>query len=146
MAFQKITGKRKYYKYAECSPGQVLVEGHFIGLEAGKFGTNLLFRDGDGEITCLNSAGQLLYVFQDPDRVERGQRMNPQPVRPGQYVRVTYSGKEEIKAAHSAFHGKEAHRFEVEVDDERAKSLEDTPTKSPTKSAPVDAPVSDISL
>lgn len=101
MAFQTVSGGRKYFKYAECSKGDVLVpEGTYIGSEEGKFGIQHLF-DVDGETVCLNSAAQLNHCIDTK-------------IKPGDKVIVTYDGK--VVLTKGNMKGKDCHQFVVQVD------------------------------
>jgi hypothetical protein len=105
MAFKKVSGARRYYKYNECKPGQKLVDaGVYVGPEEGKFGTQHVFKQQNGEIVVLNSAGQLNWQLDNY-------------ATPGATLcNVFYAGKNMLTKG--AFKGKEAHNFELEVDDE----------------------------
>lgn len=106
MTFKRVSGARKYFKYAECAPGQKLIEnGVYLGPEDGKFGIQHLFRGTDGVTTVLNSAGHLNWLLKA--HVTAGQRVN-----------VTYVGKDTLPGG--KFEGKEAHGFELDVDDDPA--------------------------
>lgn len=103
MAFKKVAGTRKYFKYKDCTPGQVLVaDGEYTGPEDGKFGVQHLFNQRNGEVVCLNSAGHLNYLLKE--RVKVGQRVN-----------IMYADRKLLEKG--AFAGKEAHTFDLEVDD-----------------------------
>ena len=103
MAFKKIAGVRKYYKYKDCTPGQRLVEdGEYTGSEEGKFGIQHIFNQRNGEVVCLNSAGHLNYLLKE--HVKTGMRVN-----------VIYADRKTL--AKGPFAGKEAHTFDIEVDD-----------------------------
>jgi acetyltransferase-like isoleucine patch superfamily enzyme len=103
MGFKKVSGTRKYFKYKDCAPGQVLVEnGEYLGSEEGKFGIQHLFRQEDGETVCLNSAGHLNYLIE-------------KNVKPGMHCNVIYA--EKVALTSGTFAGKEAHNFELEIDE-----------------------------
>lgn len=105
MAFKKVGGGRKYFKYAECQAGQVLVaKGKYLGAEQGKFGIQHVFQDlnGDGEIV-LNSSGHLNYLLDKYAVI-------------GTICMVEYTGKVELEKG--KFAGKECHNFELYTDDE----------------------------
>jgi hypothetical protein len=109
MAFTRVSGKMKYYKYSECTPGQVLVEnGVYLGSEEGKFGIQHLFREEDGSKVCLNSAGHLNYLI-DESAV------------PGMKCRVTYA--EKVLLDSGSFKGKEAHNFDLDIDTDDLKNI-----------------------
>lgn len=102
MAFRKVAGSRKYFKYNECTVGQKLVDnGEFLGSEDGKYGIQHLF-DEDGTTVVLNSSGHLNWLLKN--HVKTGQRVN-----------VEYSGK--VRLTKGAMVGKDAHTFDLEVDD-----------------------------
>jgi len=83
--FKSVGGQKKYFKYAECEEGQLLVEGKFIGTSPNKFGKeNFDFRPEEGPI-----------------------------VREGDTVQVIYDGKGILDKG--AFKGKEVHNFKVNV-------------------------------
>lgn len=102
MAFKKVGGARRFIKYSECKPGQVLVDGKFIRTEEGRFGLNHIFQEGDGELV-LNSSGHLNWLLETYGFE-------------GAVCRVTYQGKEKLTKGNMK--GKEAHRFELEIDDD----------------------------
>jgi hypothetical protein len=91
-------------KYSECKPNQVLVEGGvYAGSEEGTYGIQHNFTMPDGTTTVLNSAGQLNHLV---DKY----------CNAGDLVRITYVNK--VTLTKGAMKGKEAHNFELEVDDE----------------------------
>jgi len=99
--FKSVGGQKKYFKYAECEEGQLLVEGKFIGTSPNKFGKeNFDFRPEEGPIVSLNHAGQLAYLMDNY-------------VREGDTVQVIYDGKGILDKG--AFKGKEVHNFKVNV-------------------------------
>jgi hypothetical protein len=102
MAFKKVGGSRKFVKYSECKPGQVLVDGKFLRTEEGRFGLNHVFLEEAGE-TVLNSSGHLNWLLETYGFE-------------GAVCRVTYLGKEKLTRGNMK--GKEAHRFELEIDDD----------------------------
>ena len=116
MAYEVISGAKKYFKYSECKKGDVLVDGgSYIGSEQGKFGIQHLF-DVAGTTTVLNSAGQL-NKFIDEKLVS------------GDKVRVTYDGTFTLTKGQMA--GKDCHQFIVERDRAGATTgdvVEDTPS------------------
>jgi hypothetical protein len=79
MAFKEIAGTKKYFKYAECEKGDVLVEGRFLRDIMGRYGVQWEFEDVSGEIHVLNSSGQWNYKMDF--------------VKPGQMVKIIYDGK-----------------------------------------------------
>ena len=101
--FRKVAGSRKYFKYAECEDGQLLVKaGVYAGPEEGKFGVQHVFKQQDGEIVVLNSSGHLNWLLDSH-------------AAPGTLCNVFYKGRHMLTKG--AFKGKEAHNFELEVDD-----------------------------
>lgn len=128
MAFKQVAGARTYYKYAECTDGQKLVDdGEFVGTEEGKFGVQHIFRQRDSKVVCLNSAGHLNWLVDNH-------------VKPGSRCNVYYAGKTTLTKG--AMAGKEAHNFSLEIDDEAAVTA---PAELP-KVAVSGAGESDISL
>ena len=131
MAFKKVSGTKKYYKYTECTPNQKLVDdGDYVGETQGKFGVQHEFRQKNGEIVVLNSAGHLNWLLNE--HLIEGQRCN-----------VFYAEKKMLTKG--PFKGKEAHTFELEIDDEipgKTQVFKD----SPAKEFPLAADDSDISL
>lgn len=141
MAFKKVSTARKYFKFAECKPGDKLVDaGIYVGPEEGRFGIQHIYKQTNGEIVCLNSSGHLNWLMENH-------------VKPGQLVNVYYADK--VMLTKGAFKGKEAHNFEVEIDDEHGvsqrKTVDDSAvTDAALASARADAALSaggdDISL
>lgn len=108
MGFKKVSGKRNYFKYKECAPGQVLVkEGTYIGPEQGKYGVQHVFKIGD-EMTVLNSSGHLNWLIDN--FLDLGQRCN-----------VVYAGSTTLTKG--PMMGKEAHNFELEVEEKEGSPL-----------------------
>lgn len=104
MAFTKVSGARTYFKYKECEQGQKLVDdGLYIGEEQGKFGVQHIFRQKDKKTVVLNSAGHLNWLLENY-------------TTPGKtHCNVIYDKR--VKLTKGAMAGKEAHTFELEVDD-----------------------------
>jgi hypothetical protein len=103
MAFKKVSGAKKFFRYGELKKGEVLIAGGtYLGQEDGKFGIEHNFKLPSGELAVLNSAGHLNWLVQ-----------NFLPV--GTVCNITYAGKDVINKGD--FKGKESHRFELEVDD-----------------------------
>lgn len=99
-----MSGKRKYFKYNECKEKDVLVAaGTYVGSEEGKFGVQHVFRQKDGDIVVLNSAGHLNFLLENHVQV-------------GSICNVIYAGK--VRLTRGAMAGKDAHNFEVEVADQ----------------------------
>jgi len=101
MAWKEVaSGATRYPKYAECSAGDTIVEGKYLGNYEGQYGKQYKFQDNDGEVV-LGKAGQLDYLM----------AMVPE----GSACKVVYDGAEVMKKG--AYAGKTAHRFKVLVDD-----------------------------
>lgn len=95
----QLGGSKKFIKYAECNENDVLVkEGRFLGSYEGTYGICWEF-DVNGEITVLNSAGQLNYILENY-------------ASEGDVLDVIYEGKKEVPKG--AMKGKMAHQFKVE--------------------------------
>ncbi len=111
--FKEIAGNKKYFKYAECEVGQVLVEGRFIRDFQGRFGIQYEFENKDGEIHVLNSSGQLNYKMEF--------------VKPNEIVQVIYDGM--ILLTKGPMKGKDAHQFKVlrNDDEEVEDAIKDGP-------------------
>lgn len=91
-------------KLEEDKINTVLVEGTFLESIPNHYDNSKLdfkFETEDGKSVVINAAGNL------------GYRMKS--INPGQYVRVTYEGKQEI--ASGKMKGKLAHNFDVEIGD-----------------------------
>lgn len=105
MAFQEVgSGSYKYVKYTECQEGEVIAEGHYKGTKQGQFGIQHLIK-ADGTTVVLNSAGALNKTLEND-------------VSKGDYVRVTFLGKDVVKSG--KFKNKEFNNFKIEVDPSRA--------------------------
>ena len=94
----EIGGRKIYTKYADCKPGQVLVDGKFLRDFQGKYGIQWEFLGNDGEIHVLNSAGQLNY------------KMDAY-VSPGDMVQIIYQGM--ILLDKGPMSGKDSHQFKL---------------------------------
>jgi len=130
MAFQKVGGSRKYFKYSECTPGQKLIEnGLYVGAEEGKYGVQHIFNLPSKETAVLNSAGKLNYQLEN--------FATPGKTR----CNVTYAGKSKITKG--AMAGKDFHDFDTEVDDGDGVLAAGTPPAEPSA---VRADSDDISL
>lgn len=82
--------------------GNVLVEGTFIESLPNSFDNSKLdfkFENDLGNTIIINGAGNLGYRMRN--------------VNPGQIVRVTYEGKQEIMSG--KMKGRQAHNFDVEI-------------------------------
>jgi hypothetical protein len=123
MAYQKVSGQRKYFKYAECTAGQKLVEdGTYKGIEEGTYGPQYIFNQKNGDIVVLNKAGHLSWLI---DKY----------LKTGQLCNVYYKGMGE-PLSKGPFKGKEPHTFDLEVDDgstgDMVKHSEPMPMAGPT--------------
>jgi hypothetical protein len=128
MAFKKVATSRKYFKYADCNPGDVLVnEGTYVGPEEGRYGVQHIFKQRNGEIVCLNSSGHLNWLIENH-------------VSPGVVVNILY--KERVTLTKGPMAGKDAHNFELEV--EEVEEGVSAKGKVPTEKAP--PPVQDFEL
>ena len=95
----ELGGQKKYHRYSEKKVGDVLVEkAEFIGSVMGTYGVQWEFRNDDGTVTVLNSAGQL-------------DRTMETHAREGDVMTITYEGKKEIEKG--PLKGKSAHQFKV---------------------------------
>lgn len=104
MGFKSLNQSIKYFKYNECNPEDVLVqEGVYLETFEGKFGHQHKFREKEsGQLVVLNSAGHLNYQVNQ--------------LKTGQVVRVIYKGTTVLEKG--AMSGKEAHQFDVQVDED----------------------------
>lgn len=105
----KVAGERFYVKYKDCQKGDELARGNYIGTEQGKFGIQHLFDLGDGKTKVLNSSGHLNWLMEEH-------------VSPGDFVQVMYGGME--KLTKGPMKDKDAHRFELFVDQEDLNRVE----------------------
>lgn len=130
MAFKKVSGARKYFKYSECKPGDTLVSaGVYLGVEQGTFGPIYVFKQADGQTVVLNKAAKLAMLL---DKY----------AEPGKSLcNVFYGGMETIKKGAKA--GKDAHNFDLEIDDGEGERTAHKSEPAP-QSAQVEIP--DISL
>lgn len=105
MTLESVNKPRKYVKYAECSEGDVLVSGKYVGTTTNKFNPdrpNYVF-ESNGEEVVLNTTGQLRWLIEDKAAL-----------RLGQAAEVVYKGQETITTGPMA--GKPAHKFDLRVD------------------------------
>ena len=118
MAFEKRNLPKEYFKYKECSKGQILCEGHWIKCGEDNYGnpTYEFKNKEDGTIYVLNSSGHLNYL------------MNEYAVI-GDYCRVTYAGTE--VAEKGKFKGKDYHTFDLEVDPDQSENPKPVKEKAP---------------
>jgi hypothetical protein len=98
MSGKEIGGQKKYFKYADCKPGDVLVDGKFLRDFQGKYGIQWEYLDNSGEVVVLNSAGQLNY------------KMDAY-VSPGDMVQIIYEGM--ITLDKGPMSGKDSHQFKL---------------------------------
>lgn len=108
----------KYFKYPECQAGDVLVnEGKYLETKEGKYGPQHYFEEESGEKICLNSAGQLNFLI--GDNLWKGRK-----------CKIVYKGKVELTKGPMS--GKEAHNFDLFLDDSAPKVENVEPTSSTT--------------
>jgi hypothetical protein len=107
MAFVNVSAPTKYVKYSECNPEQILVQNAvYQGSEQGTYGIQHVFMEKkDNQRVVLNSAGLLNHL------IETRLAHLTAPL-----CRVVYKGK--ITLDKGAMKGKEAHQFELLVDEE----------------------------
>lgn len=108
-AYQTRAGELNFEK------GDILVEGHFIGTFPNKYKPerpHLVFKNGDDEKVCLNTAGKLHYIFfGDESEIVKGD-----------YLQVKYAGR--IVLTKGAMAGKESHEFTVLLDADKSIAIE----------------------
>lgn len=104
MAFKKKNVDIKYLKFNECNPGDVIAEGIYEKQGESNYGINHHFRTDENYIQVLNSSGHLNYL------------LNEYAVF-GDYCRVTYEGMEVLEKG--KMKGREAHKFSLEIDDDK---------------------------
>lgn len=109
MAFKEIAGTKKYFKYADCDKGDVLVEGKFLREIQGKYGVQYEFMDNSGDMVVLNKAGQLDYKMEF--------------IRPGDVLKIVYEGKIVLDKGPMA--GKDSNQFTLMRDDDLSEVDED---------------------
>lgn len=102
---RKLGGPVKYFKYNECNEGDVLItKGKYIESFDGRYGVQHKFIETDSkEEKVLNSSGQLNYLVDTY-------------LEPGAITKVVYAGK--VTLDKGAMKGKQAHNFEVFIDDD----------------------------
>lgn len=110
MGFKKVSNSVRYVKYKECEEGQVIAEGVYLGTRQGQYGIQHSIKEADG-IVVLNSSGQLNYLLKTH-------------APKGTPVRVTYAGMQTLETGR--FKDKEAHNFELEVDEENKVEVDDS--------------------
>jgi len=110
MAYKKVetsgSSDRKFVNLKDASKGDVLLEGLYKGLKPsnGRYGgEDCVFQTSEGTDTYIGASGQLLYLVQE--------------LSAGDFVKLVYNGKEEIKKG--KWKGSMAHAFEMYVDEER---------------------------
>lgn len=124
MGYKKVSGRIKFWKLNETSPGEVLVnDGIYIGEEAGKFGPQYRFREPDQFVVL--SGRQLGWLLDNY-------------ASPGDKCRVIYAGQEILTKG--TFKGKPVHQFELELADDEAASPVET-IEQPVEVAEVAAEV-----
>lgn len=105
--YQKVGGPKKFVKPKDCTKGEVIVEGKYIGRSYNKYGKeNFDFKPEEGPIVSINHAGHLNYMIENYVVI-------------GDSVRVTYAGKEALESGD--YKGVESHQFEVEVSEDDLK-------------------------
>jgi len=109
MGFKEVGGRKKYFKFAECEIGEVLVEGEYHREVQGKYGIQYEFLNIDGEVHVLNGSGQLKYKMDF--------------IREGDKVKITYEGSELLTKGPMA--GKSAHQFKILRDDDASPSQDE---------------------
>ena len=114
MAFQKSVSSEsnfQYFKYKECSKGQVLVTGHYVKTKEDNYGnTSYVVRKEDGGLAVLNSSGHLDYLMATDAKF-------------GDFIRVTYDGS--VKLEKGRFKGKDSHRFILEIDPDKKETVKE---------------------
>lgn len=96
--YKEVAATKKYFKYAECDVGDVLVEGTFLREFMGKYGVQYEFEDTEtGNIHVLNGSGGLKYKMEF--------------VREGDDVRIVYDGMVTLEKGPMA--GKSCHNFKL---------------------------------
>ena len=114
---KKVGGSTKYIKFNELNKGDIVFEkAKYIETFEGKFGDNHKFMTEDMEQIVCPSAGQLNYLIRTY-------------LTEGQNCKIEYLGKKEITTG--AMKGKEAHSFELYVED-------NAPTKKVATSTSLD--------
>ena len=121
MAFEEIKqGEVKYKETvwvnsSEAKEGDVMAEGYYCKkIITGKFKTaKYIIADKDNSLKGVGSGGHL--------------DMSMAKVTPGDYIRVTYKGKEEIQKGE--WKGTNAYTFKVEVDKSRSISEQEACSK-----------------
>ena len=97
---REVAGRKNYVKYADCTKGDVLVDGTFLRKVMGKYGYEYEFECGEtGNIICLGHAGHLKWKMESGD------------VREGEKIEVVYDGKSVIESGQ--WKGTESHQFKV---------------------------------
>lgn len=102
MALETLTLPKKFYKYTECSKGDILAEGHFRRTGEDTFGNITYHIKEDDRMVVLNSSGHLNH-----------QMMN-EGIKPGDYIQVVYNGT--MKLEKGKFKGKDCHQFILSQD------------------------------
>lgn len=126
----EIGGASKYVNYKECSEGQVLVRGVYVGRTPNKFNPDkehFVFMDDKAGKVTLNHCGSL-------EKKVLNEAIVPCETR----IRVEYHGKQEMTSG--KFAGKEAHDVKVFVikgddEDKKSSSSDDMPWAKEEKAA-----------
>lgn len=103
MAFVEVGGAKKYKKYSQMQPGEIVTQGYYTQTTQGKFGPQYEIVEDDGTVFSLNKSGQVTHKFG--------------MVEPGDYVLVKYLGTQTLTKG--TFAGKEANNVSVSVDPTR---------------------------
>mgnify|MGYP001602986136 CR=1 FL=1 len=124
-----LSGKATYYKYKECTPGQVLVNaGKYKGAEQGKYGIQHHFSEYDTEAKVVLNSSKMLDKILESD------------VSEGDIVRVVYLEKTVGKT------GTEYHSFEISSAKDDADDVFKTKTIAHDVTSKVDEESSDDML
>lgn len=121
-----------YFKYAELNPGDVLIEkGTYLETKEGKYGAQHYFEEtSNSERKVLNSSGQLNYLVDTY-------------LKEGTVCKIVYKGK--VLLSKGAMSGKEAHNFDLYVDDETVeKSVDAASTKAVQDAMPKASNLDDL--
>jgi hypothetical protein len=143
MAFKKKNVDLKYLKFKYCTPGEIIAEGVYERQGESNYGINHHFRTEENYVQVLNSSGHLNWL------------LNEYAVF-GDFCRVTYEGSEILEKG--KMKGREAHKFSLEIDDDKfdksftrdtSKQSKTPPPKSDSKNVqdePIDEELEDMTL